>query len=87
MKRAVFAVAALLLASTALADGAETFAKKCAACHGKEGVGAKMMPKSIAGTPAATVLKVIKEGQGKMKPVAIDDAAAVADYVAGLKKK
>jgi cytochrome c6 len=87
MKRAVFAVAALLLATTALADGAETFAKKCAMCHGKEGVGAKMMPTPIAGTAAAKVLKVIKEGQGKMKPVAIDDAAAVADYVAGLKKK
>jgi cytochrome c6 len=87
MKRSLFAVAALLLASTALADGAETYAKKCAACHGKEGVGAKMVPTPIAGTAAAQVLKAIKEGKGKMKPVAIDDAAAVADYVAGLKKK
>jgi cytochrome c6 len=86
MKRALVAVAVLLFASTALADGAETFSKKCAICHGKEGVGGKMMPKSIAGTAAATVLKVIKDGQGKMKPVAIPDAAAVADYVAGLKK-
>ncbi len=87
MKRSFIAIAALLLSTTALADGAETFAKKCAACHGKEGVGAKISPKAIAGSPAASVLKVIKEGQGKMKPVAIDDAAAVADYVAGLKKK
>jgi len=87
MKRSLFAIAALLLASTALADGAETYAKKCAACHGKEGVGAKMVPTPIAGTAAAQVLKAIKEGKGKMKPVAIDDAAAVADYVAGLKKK
>lgn len=87
MKRSFIAIAALLLSTTALADGAETFAKKCAVCHGKEGVGAKMSPKAIAGSPVATVLKVIKEGQGKMKPVAIDDAAAVADYVAGLKKK
>ena len=87
MKRSFIAIAALLLSTTALADGAETFAKKCAACHGKEGVGAKLSPKAIAGSPAASVLKVIKEGQGKMKPVAIDDAAAVADYVAGLKKK
>jgi cytochrome c6 len=86
MKRALVAVAVLLFASTALASGAETFSKKCALCHGKEGAGAKMMPKSIAGTAAAKVLKVIKEGQGKMKPVAIEDAAAVADYVAGLKK-
>jgi mono/diheme cytochrome c family protein len=86
MKRALIAAAVLLFASTALADGAATFSKKCAICHGKEGVGAKMMPKPIAGTPAAKVLKAIKEGQGKMKPVAIEDAAAVADYVAGLKK-
>jgi cytochrome c6 len=86
MKRAIVAVAVLLFASTALADGAETFAKKCAACHGKEGVGGKLVKAPIAGLPAAKVLKVIKEGQGKMKPVAIEDAAAVADYVAGLKK-
>ena len=86
MKRAMIAVAALLFASTVLADGAETFAKKCASCHGKEGVGAKMSPKPIAGTASAKVLKAINEGQGKMKPVKIDDAAAVADYVAGLKK-
>jgi cytochrome c6 len=86
MKRVLTAVAALLLASTALADGAETFAKKCAACHGKEGVGGKLVKAPIAGIAAPKVLKAIKEGQGKMKPVAIDDAAAVADYVAGLKK-
>jgi mono/diheme cytochrome c family protein len=84
--RAVLAAATLLLATSAFADGAETFAKKCATCHGKAGVGAKMMPTPIAGMPAATVLKAINEGKGKMKPVKIDDAAAVADYVAGLKK-
>jgi mono/diheme cytochrome c family protein len=84
--RAVLAVAALLLATSALADGAETFAKKCAACHGKAGVGGTIMPTPIAGMPAAAVLKAINEGKGKMKPVKIDDAAAVADYVAGLKK-
>ena len=86
MKRAMIAVAALLFASTALADGAETYAKKCATCHGKAGEAAKMAPKAIAGTDAAKVAKVIAEGQGKMKPVKIDDAAAVAAFVAGLKK-
>jgi cytochrome c6 len=74
------------MATTALADGAETFAKKCALCHGKEGVGGKIVAKSIAGTPKAEVLKAIAEGKGKMKPVKIDDADAVAAYVAGLKK-
>jgi mono/diheme cytochrome c family protein len=86
MKRAMIAVAALLFATTALADGAETYSKKCATCHGKAGEGAKMAPKAIAGTDAAKVAKVIAEGQGKMKPVKIDDAAAVAAFVAGLKK-
>jgi cytochrome c6 len=86
MKHVLIATFAALLATSALADGAETFAKKCAVCHGKAGAGAKIVAKPIAGTPAAEVLKVINEGKGKMKPVKIDDAAAVADYVAGLKK-
>ncbi len=87
MLRLLIAVAALSLSTTALADGSATFAKKCAACHGKEGAGSKMVAKPIAGLAADHVLKVINEGQGKMKPVKIDDAKAVADYVAGLKKK
>jgi cytochrome c6 len=86
MKKMLIATFAALLATSALADGAETFAKKCQVCHGKEGAGAKMVPKAIAGTPKADVLKAITEGKGKMKPVKIDDAAAVADYVSGLKK-
>jgi mono/diheme cytochrome c family protein len=87
MKKILVATFAALLASSALADGAETFAKKCAMCHGKEGAGAKIVTKAIAGTPKAEVLKAIAEGKGKMKPVKIEDAEAVADYVAGLKKK
>lgn len=87
MKRFMIALAAVAVASSALAQGAgaETYAKKCAMCHGKDASGGGMYKQSIRGKPEADVLKVIKEGKGKMKPVAIDDADAVAKYVAGLK--
>ena len=39
ISRILTALAALAFATTALADGAETFAKKCAMCHGKTGDG------------------------------------------------
>jgi len=85
MKRIVTAVAVLALASAALADGAETFSKKCAMCHGKDAAGGALYKGAIRGKPEAEVLKIIKEGKGKMKPVAIDDAQDVAKYVSGLK--
>jgi len=87
MKRIVIALAALALATSALAAdaGADTYAKKCASCHGKDGSGGGMYKQSIRGKPEADVLKVIKEGKGKMKPVAIDNAPDVAKFVSGLK--
>ena len=86
MKRIVTALFAVAIATSAFADGAATFASKCAACHGKSGEGAKMAPAPIAGMSADAVKKAITEGKGKMKPVKIEDADAVAAYVAGLKK-
>ena len=87
MKRFLIALVAVAFASTALAAdaGAETFAKKCAACHGKDASGGGMYKQSIRGKPEADVLKAIKEGKGKMKPVAIDNAQEVAGFVSGLK--
>ncbi len=87
MKRIVIALAALAFATSAFAaeTGAETFSKKCAMCHGKDASGGGMYKQSIRGKPEADVRKVIKEGKGKMKPVAIDDAGAVAKYVSSLK--
>ncbi len=85
--RTLAVLLAVSLSTVALADGAATYSAKCKMCHGPEGAGSKMVEKSIAGTPAAEVKKVIKEGKGKMKPVAIDNADEVAAYVAGLKKK
>lgn len=87
MKRIVTALFVLAFASAALADGAATFKARCAICHGPDGAGGKIVPRSIKGTPEARVLDVIKKGGGKMKPVALSDAdaAAVAKYVSGLK--
>lgn len=85
MTRILTAALVALFGSTAFADGAETFAKKCAMCHGKDASGGGMYKQSIRGMPAPEVLKVIKEGKGKMKPVAIDDAEEVAKYVSSLK--
>ncbi len=87
MKRFAIALVAIAFASTAFAadTGAETFAHKCAMCHGKDASGGGMYKQSIRGKPEAEVLKVIKEGKGKMKPVAIENAQDVAKYVSGLK--
>jgi mono/diheme cytochrome c family protein len=86
MKRIVIALAAVAFSTAAFADGAATYAAKCKGCHGAAGEGAKMAPTPIAGMDAATVEKAITEGKGKMKPVKIEDAKAVAAFVAGLKK-
>jgi mono/diheme cytochrome c family protein len=85
MTKILIAVAVLASASAAYADGAETFSKKCAGCHGKDATGGGMYKQPIKGKAEADVLKVIKEGKGKMKPIVIENAAEVAKYVAGLK--
>jgi mono/diheme cytochrome c family protein len=72
-------------ATVAQADGAATFAARCKVCHGADGAGGAMFRGSIKGHKQAEVLKIINEGKGKMKPVTIDDAPAVARYVSGLK--
>jgi len=85
MKRIVTALFVLAFATSASADAAATYAAKCKMCHGAAGEGSKMAADPIKGMAEAKVLKAINEGKGKMKPVKIDDAAAVAKFVAGLK--
>jgi mono/diheme cytochrome c family protein len=85
MKRILVAAFLAAFATTAVADGAATYAAKCKMCHGAAGEGGAMFKQSIKGMAADKVEKVIKEGKGKMPAVKIDDAAAVAKYVAGLK--
>ena len=60
MKRFVIALLALAFATAAFADGAETFSKKCAMCHGKDGSGGGMYKTSIRGKAEADVALVIK---------------------------
>lgn len=62
-------------------EGKETFAKRCAICHGKDGSGNGPAAKALGGAiPSlaskeaqamtdAAIQKVITEGKGKMKPV------------------
>ena len=85
MKRILAATLVLAFATVAHADGAATFAAKCKVCHGADGAGGAMFKGSIKGHKEAEVLKIINEGKGKMKPVKIDDAPAVAKYVSGMK--
>jgi len=73
------------MAGAASADPAATFKAKCAMCHCPDGAGGAMHKESIKGTKEAAVLAAINDGKGKMKPVKIDDAAAVAKWVSGLK--
>jgi cytochrome c553 len=85
MKRIVTALFVLAFATSASADAAATYAAKCKMCHGAAGEGSKMAADPIKGMAEAKVLKAINEGKGKMKPVKIDDAAAVAKFVAAMK--
>jgi mono/diheme cytochrome c family protein len=92
MKRIVTALAAVLFATAAYADGAATYAAKCKMCHGPAGEGTKMAG-AVKGKSAAEVKKAITHGvaaaggKKEMKAVKIADADvdAVAAFVAGLK--
>ncbi len=85
MNRLLVAAALVAFAGSASADAAATFKAKCSMCHGPDGAGGAMHKASIKGKSEADVLKAINDGKGKMKPVKIDDAAAVAKWVSGLK--
>jgi len=85
MKRIVTALFAVAFATAAVAaDGAAVYASKCKACHGAAGEGTKMAPDAIKGKDST---KAVAEGKGKMKAVKLEaaDAAAVAEFVKGLK--
>jgi cytochrome c6 len=100
MKRLVLALAVLATAGIASADSpaaADIYAKRCAACHGKDGKGETPMAKKLGakdisalpGSPA-DIQKTIETGKGKMPAFKgkITDAEleSVAKYVkAGLK--
>ena len=91
-------VLSLPLPAADAAAGKAAYVKACKSCHGPDGAGnpavAKMMKVEMKNLGSADVqaqsdadlAKIITEGKGKMKPVKIEDAKAVATFVAGLKK-
>jgi mono/diheme cytochrome c family protein len=77
IKYILTAVLTISFATAAFADGAATYAEKCADCHGDKGQGGgKKLKDPIAGAKAADSLKGL---EGK-------DAEDVAAFVEGLKK-
>lgn len=95
----MFAVAASLAGTLAFADSGEaTYKAKCSTCHGSTGTPspgiAKMMGVKPASDPSIKALSVaemtaaVKNGKGKMKPVAGLTDAQIKDavtYYKGLK--
>jgi len=93
----VMLVAAVLLAGVfCLAqDGAATYKAKCAACHGPTGTPSAGMAKAMGIKPVsdpsmqalkvADIEAVVKNGKGKMKPVAGLSDAQVKDVAAYFK--
>lgn len=100
---AIGIVAALALATTGLAfaedgnPGMDLYNKKCAMCHGKDGVAKKMAEGSANFNDAEwqkaaskdDVVKMINEGKGKMKGFAdklsAEEIGQIADYVMSMK--
>ncbi len=80
--------------------GKAIFASKCKTCHGADGQGNPGMAKvlkteikpltdpEVHGMSEADIKKIIAEGKGKMKPVAVSgaDLDNVAAYVKSMKK-
>jgi cytochrome c6 len=76
------------------AAGKDTFSKKCAVCHGKDGMGSEPMSKmmnvkipplsspDVQKLTDAEMAKVINEGKGKMKPVKDLSKADIANLIA-----
>ncbi len=90
----VFAVAGLRAASGDAATGKAIYAKKCAMCHGPDGVAKESMAKMLKvemkalGSKEVQALKdeelkkVATEGKGKMKGIAGLSDADVANLIA-----
>lgn len=100
--KAIALTSALMIAApAAYGDAAETYAKQCASCHGKDGKGQTTMGKKSKAKDYTTAegqkwsdadgVKAILEGKEKMKGYkdkGIDEAAAKAlvTYIRTFKK-
>jgi len=103
MRSKITIVAAAVIAgvvavsSAAAADGKALYDKKCAMCHGTDGVPKKMAAGSKAfndpefkkTATESSIVSDIHEGKGKMKPVKMTDeeAKAIADYILAIAPK
>jgi mono/diheme cytochrome c family protein len=99
--RSYIALAATLVLASAFSfadDGAATYKAKCAMCHGPTGTPSPAMAKAMGIKPVSDpaiksltedqIISTVKNGKGKMKPVAgLTDAQikAVAAYFKTLK--
>jgi cytochrome c6 len=101
MKRKIFALATIIIASAGIgvaADAAANWSQLCASCHGKDGSGNTAMGKKLAvkdysknqGFSDAEATNIIKNGKGKMKgykdKLSDADVKALVAYVRSLKK-
>ena len=88
---------ALALPALAEGEGKVLYDKKCAICHGKDGVAKRMATGSSnfndadwqkANDPAA-IVKISTDGRGKMKPfkgkLSDDEIRMIAEYIKTLK--
>ena len=101
MKRTTSVIAAMMLAFSGAAFGADAgalWAQHCASCHGKDGSGNTAMGKKLGvkdytksqSFSDAEAANVIKNGKGKMKAygskLSDADVKALVAYVRSLKK-
>jgi len=101
MKRKIFVLATIIMASAGIgvaADASANWNQLCASCHGKDGSGNTAMGKKLGlkdytkdqGFSDAEAANVIKNGKGKMKgykaKLSDADVKALVAYVRSLKK-
>jgi mono/diheme cytochrome c family protein len=101
MKREIFVVTTIIIASVGIgvaADAAANWSQHCASCHGKNGSGNTTMGKKLGvkdyskdqGFSDAEATNIIKNGKGKMKgykdKLSDADVKALVSYVRSLKK-
>ena len=89
---ALFVACVAILPGSALADGADLYAKNCASCHGADAkadtpAAAAMKVPPIAGHDAAATVEFV-EGSARHKAPAAklggEDLEAIGAYLAGL---
>lgn len=100
MKLLAICAAALtlpLLVQAGAVEGKAIFAKSCRTCHGPEGQGNQAVAKAlkveipplgseqVQAMPDEEIKQVIREGKGKMKPVAGIGGKSLDDVVAHLR--